>query len=330
MKFDKAKSQVLIVSHFLLNPIENDSAASSAIRNHLLSKVKKVVQIEQPFTQSPDKFSHKLEFVSGKLTSEIDKEIIKSPMWVAYLLHPLIAFYQVIRTLTKYDLAVACENLSCLALIPLRKFGLISKLVYYSVDYVPERFGNKLVNSTYHFLDRLACYNSDINWVVSKEQISGRFKNGVSKSKSAPFRVVPIGYRLSEINVLPVKKIKYFNLIFAGSVRQTAGPQLIIEALPKIIKKFPKSKITFAGGGEYIKDIKEMARKLGVLKHLEFLGYVDKHSDMVSAVTNKSIGLAPYVWDPKSISMTSDPAKIKIYLCCGLPVITTKIATSGQ
>ncbi len=328
MKFSKSSSRVLILSHFLLNPIKNDSAASTAIRNYLLNKTKKIVQIEQPFLESKVRYFYKLAFVDGKEVSEKKLKVVKSPLWVAYLLHSLIAFFEVFITSTKFDIAIACENLSFLAALPLRKIGIIKKLVYYSVDYVPERFGNPLVNSVYHLLDRLACYHSDVNWVVSKEQITTRFANGVKENKSSPFNIVPIGYRLSEIEVKPFNQIKYYNLIFVGTVRPAAGPQLIVEAMSKIVKRFPNVKVTFAGGGEYTNELKNLAKKLKVTKHLEFLGYIDRHKDLIKAVADKSIGLAPYVWDSKSISMTSDPAKIKIYLACGLPVITTKVATS--
>lgn len=328
-KFSK-NSSVLILSHYLLSPLDNDSAASTAIRNHLLPKVGKLVQIEQPFSESKDDYFYKLIFEGGIQKSKKAYIIIKKPLWLAYIFHPLVAFFEVLVSNPRFDITIACESLSFLAVIPFRKIGLVKKLVYYSVDYVPERFRNRFVNSIYHFLDRIACYNSDLNWVVAKEQIDGRFENGVKRAKSSPFRIVPIGFRLSEIEVKPISKIKYYNLVFVGTVRPSAGARLIVEALPKIAKKFPKIKVTFAGGGEYIGELKELARKLKVTKHVEFLGYIDKHKDLVKLVTDKSIGLAPYAPELESISQRSDPGKIKLYLACGLPVITTQVATSSQ
>jgi glycosyltransferase involved in cell wall biosynthesis len=228
-----------------------------------------------------------------------------------------------------WDLIVACDNLSFFSILLLKKLGLVKKTIYYSVDYVTERFENRIINWTYHYVDRLAIYNSDVNWVVAKEQIIAREKNGIDLKKAAPFEVVPIGFRAKEVNITPVSKLDFYNLVFCGTLRESAGPHLVIEALPKVLKKFPKTHAIFIGGGNK-SDLVTLAKKLRVQNRVRFYQDVDDHKKLVRVLTKCSIGLAPYIPAPGSISLTSDPGKIKLYLLCGLPVVTTKVATSHK
>ncbi len=328
MRFYKDKTNVLILSHFLINPLKN-AASSTSIRNFLLNKVKKIVQIEQPFPNSKEKFSYFLVFEGGQQKKSIKIRAIKKPGWLAYLVHLFMNLYFVLKTFERYDLCIACENLSFLAVLPLRKISLIRKLVYYSVDYVDERFANRLINWVYHGVDRIACKNSDVNWVVVHNQITAREKNGISIEECARFEIVPIGFRNKEIKLQPFNKIDYYQLVFCGALRETAGIQLAIEALPLILRKFPKVRLTLIGSGNYERELKDMVRKLGLKKYVNFLGAMVEHQKVVEILTKGSIGLAPYAPIPGSLSYLSDPGKIKLYLACGLPIITTKIATSG-
>lgn len=327
MKLLKSSSSVLILSHFFIHPFKNEST-STVIRKFLIDKVKKIVQIEQPFPESKEKYSLEYFYLDAKLKNRIKFQSIKKPYWLSYLIDPINVIYRVLNTFSKYDFCIACDNLSFISVLPLKKIGLIKKLVYYSVDYMEIRFQNRLLNSIYHLIDKIACQNSDENWVVAKVQIEGRKENGLLVDKCAHFKVVPIGFVNREINVLNTSQINYYNLIFCGGLRESAGPQLAIGALPDIIKEFPKITLTIIGDGEYRINLEKLAINLGVSKRVKFLGMIISHKKIVKILTKCSIGLAPYAPIPGSISYRSDPGKIKLYLACGLPVITTKIATS--
>ena len=330
MKLSKDKTKVLILSHFLINPFQNNSAASTAMAAFLKDKVKKVVQIEHPFPDSKDNHSYISIYKNGELKIKKKEILIKKPDWVSYILQTLTNISYFLEYELRYDLGIVCENLSFISVWPLRKLGLVKKLIYYSVDYVEIRFQNPLLNKMYHTIDRFACKYSDENWVTSEAQIKGRESNGIDLRKCSPFKIVPIGFRLSEINISPMTKSKYYNLVFCGTLRESAGPQLIIESLPFIIQNFPKVVITFVGSGEYKKYLLKLATKLGVKKYIKFLTNVKNHKRIIQILTNCSIGFAPYAPVPESISYRSDPGKIKLYLACGLPVITTRIATSHK
>jgi len=329
MILNKDRTRALVVSHFLIDPLVN-AASSTSIRNFLLKKVKQVTQIEQPFAESKETKVSILVYEDGRIKKSIKMTTVKKPTFLVYVINPIILVSLKLRHFSRYDVCIACDNLSFISMLPFRKLGIIKRLIYYSVDYVEERFQNKILNTIYHVADRLACKHSDVNWVVVKEQINGRKKNGVVIETCSPFEIVPIGFRNSEIDILPLSKIDSNLLIFVGGLRPSAGPQIAISSLNYLQKKFPKIKLAIIGGGSYQEHLKILAKELGVEKRVKFYGFVKSHKKLVKIITRGAVGLAPYTQTKNSISYKSDPGKIKLYLACGLPVVTTKIATSGK
>lgn len=103
------------------------------------------------------------------------------------------------------------------------------------------------------------------------------------------------------------------------------GVELIIQALPKIVKKIPDIKLLIVGMGQLENDLKIMARELGVSKNVEFKGFVKDHRDVEKILVKCAVGLAIYEPNPDSITQYTDPSKPKQYMACGLPVIITGV-----
>lgn len=295
--------------------------------NFLLDKTKKIIFIGNPFPNSPFKETIIESYENGRLVKDERVPIWKGPEILQYLNHILITYWLLLKVRLRYDLCIAHENLSFFILYPLRLLGIINRLVYYSVDYVPQRFSNLLLNKIYHFLDRFACKHSDLNWVMVKEQIEIRRRNGITKKDSSPFALAPVGYNFKLINIKPVDSIDFYNIVFAGALLENSGPHLGILALPYLYKKFPKIHYTIVGRGIFEGELKKLVKDLRLEKKVKFTGYIEKFADLTAILSRASIGLAPFVPNPNSLSYFSDPSKIKLYLVCGLPVITTKVTT---
>ena len=328
MNFNK-ESKTLILSHFLLDPFKNDSALSSQLASYFLPKVGIVTQVEHPFFESGVTNSFFVYYKNGKKKREIGKKISKAFLPLTYLLQTIYSVYFSFKLSRKYDVVVACENLSFLAALVLKVIGVVKTVVYYSIDYSESRFSNRFLNNIYHLVDKVACKYSDEIWVVAKEQEAARRKNGV-KVPGSKYRVVPIAFTSKDISVLPVNRIGHWDVAFCGTLRESAGIRLIIESMPILLKKHPKMKFHIVGGGELLLEMEALAKKLDLGKSVVFYGRLEKHSDVVGVLRKCSVGLAPYKRVPGSISLVSDPGKIKLYLACGLPVITTDIATSSE
>lgn len=319
--------KVLVVSHgFRLQ----SGGPAQDIRDYLIDKVGEVVYIDHPFPHANYHSSHFFFYLNGHLRKVKTVPILPFLEILRYLQQFLITFFFLLFSKEEYDVCFALDNHSVFAVTFFRKVGKIKKLIYYSIDYSPQRFRGRFMNSMYHFLDRFACRNSDLNWVVAKHMVDARAENGVNLEKAAPFRDVPMGIRRQDVKVLPLSKVSFYKLIYMGTILEKQGLQLAIESLPKLLTKFPKLHLTIIGTGDYENQLKSQVEKLKLTPYVAFKGFIGNRKEMIHLISRRSIGLAPYKPIPGSFSYYSDPSKIKIYLGCGLPVITTNVTAFSK
>lgn len=319
------KTKILFINYYTFRSEEGEDTDQRIIR-HLKNKVKKIIHIIHPLPEFGHRYSYLTIYENGN-KSQSRLYIFNGSEWLQYLQHILVTYLFLIKSGIIFDLAIVAANLSLVSILPLRFFGCIKRLVYYSLDFVPQRFPSSLLNWLYHFLSRLSCKYSDINWVMAKQQVEGIREKGINSSNSAPFFLVPIGYETKNINILPANKINFFNIVYSGGFREAYGPQLAIKALPLLINKIPNIRLTLIGAGKYEPELKRLIKLLKVSRYVDFKGFVPKFKDLTNILAQKSIGLAPYAPIPGSNSYFSDPSKIKLYISCGLPVITTNVTT---
>lgn len=325
------KTQIIIISHFTLKDDETGEQFPGNIRNFLFKKIGKVVYIDHPFLQSQGSSSdfHASQmriYKQGVKNYQLTSPKLILPALILFIYQLFLTIFFILRKPMKYDLCIACDNLSLIAVFIFKKIGLIKKLIYYTVDYTPKRYNNPVLNSLYQYMDRLASRLSDINWVAVENMITAKERNGLDLKKTAPFQVVPMGFNKEIISVKPISKIDRFHLIFVGFLFEKQGLQLVINALPMLIKKFPKIHLTIIGSGPMEKVIKKSVKLLQISSYVRFTGHINNHQKIVNLLTNSGgIGLATYIPSIGDYTYNSDPSKIKLYLLCGLPVITTKV-----
>ncbi len=75
-------------------------------------------------------------------------------------------------------------------------------------------------------------------------------------------------------------------VLFAGRMVYQKGPDLLIEAIPHVLKYYPNAKFIFAGDGEMRWGSEDRARQLGISHAVRFIGYNNgwKLSDIFKAV----------------------------------------------
>lgn len=317
-------SNVLIISHYYKRT-SSGGGPPQEIRGFFLPKVSNVYYIEHPFPQADDKRSSITIYENGKIKKQIFTPSRSGPQLLFYILDIFLTFYFVLLAKTKFDLCVSLDNLNTVSVLPFKKFGIIKKLVFYTIDYNPQRFENKTLNNIYHFLDRLACYYADAIWVLSKKMDKARIKNKVSVKKMAQSILLPMGANLERIKTLPFTEIQRHQIVYAGFLMEKQGVQLAIESLLKVIEKVPDVKFIIIGQGEYEKKLRILARKLKLLNHVDFKGFVKDHKELENILCKSAIGIAPYVNSPDNYTMFTDPGKPKLYLGCGLPVVITDV-----
>lgn len=230
-----------------------------------------------------------------------------------------------------FDYFIGLECINTLGGIILRKFGKVRKVIYYVSDYSPIRFNNLLLNSIYLWLDRFCASNADYIWDVSPAMQPARIKVGLNPSKSAPVIHVPNALFSSQIAYLPVSERIPYSLVYMGTLGYENGPDLAIEAMVEIKKKFPQAKLHIIGGGKNnLERLKNLIKKLRLTKDIIFYGFVVDNNEMADIIRRCYVALAPYRALEKSVRWYADATKIRQYLASGLPVITTHVPPLGK
>lgn len=328
MQFIKNKTQILLLTHFVLRT--DKGPVAPLLLNYLLDKVKKIVYIEHPFPHAKHRYSYLSIYEYGTLIKQVRIPRFNIPSLLDYVINTLLTNFFLIQNFTRFDLSVACENLSLISMLPFKWLHSTGHIIYLTVDYHKKRFANPLINWVYHLFDRVSCRQSDSNWVNINQQIKARKENNLLIEKCSPFYIVPLGYDTRDIKIPSFKNINPYNLVYAGALMENSGPQLPIQTMPKLVKRFPNIRLTIIGTGLYEDYLKTLTKQLKLGKYVQFTGFIKSNLDLYKILTTAGVGLAPFVPNPDSLSYFSDPSKIKLYLVCGLPVITTKVTTMAE
>ena len=228
----------------------------------------------------------------------------------------------------KFDFIIALDNLNSFSAILLKYIGITRKVVYYTIDFTPNRFKNYLINNLYHFIDKFCLLFSDRVWNISPRISEGREKIRKINLKNKRFAkeiIVPIGVWNEQITKKNYDEIKMNVIVYAGGLLEHQGIDLLLESLPLIIKVNPNIKCLIIGSGDFKPKLDEIVKNLGINKYVQFTGYLEKHNDVFKLISGCSIGIAMYNMELSKWSYYADPSKIKAYLAAGLPVITTSL-----
>ena len=266
-------------------------------------------------------------YVNGKLKKKHRGYHWQLPEQFLYIKDTVYTIYWTMKTGTKYQLIVALDPLNALAGLILRIFGIVDKVVYYSIDYFPARFKNPIMNRIYHSIDKIAVRFSDETWNLGKRMAKARAEGNNMRGNEYKKRQfhMPIGVWFTRIKRKPINQFSGKKLIFVGHFVPYMGVDLIIKAMPLILKKVPGTTLDLIGRGEAGEDWLKLAKKLRVEKSVNFEDWIENREVFHLRLSNAAIGLAPFnyhILDDKV--KNADPGKIKDYTASNLPVITTK------
>lgn len=63
-------------------------------------------------------------------------------------------------------------------------------------------------------------------------------------------------------------------IFFVGRLVWQKGPDLLVDAMPKVLKRFPKARLAIAGRGDYRSFLVTRIEHLGLQDHVELLGFI--------------------------------------------------------
>jgi len=243
---------------------------------------------------------------------------------VLYLKDFLYTLIWVTRYARKADLFVGSGNLNALAGLLLRKLGLVKKVIFYCIDYVPNRFGNVFLNNLYHRVDEICAEKCNSTWNLSQRMIEGREARW--KKRFPNQQVVPHGADTGRDikSLISLNDFHKYEIVYLGTLLKKQGIQLVIRTLGKIINKFPKTRFLIIGSGEYKNNLEILTKKLGLEKYVTFTGYLDDNKTK-QKIAKAHVAVAPYNREEDIFTYYADPGKVKYYLSLGVPLIITNV-----
>lgn len=311
--------KIILICHF------SATAFMQHLEEFLISqKVGKLLSIVHSLHPKEDKVgSYFYICQEGEIKKRHQAKILRVPELFHYLKDAILNVWWILQTREKWDLCIAANNLNAFSAIWLKRFGLIKKVVFYTVDFVPNRFENKLLNNFYHWIEKFAVTAADETWILSPRVREGRRKYlGLDKIFDKKQILVPEGVWIDRINRKP-SYVDQYAAIFVGHLGKRMGIQFVIRAIPLVLKNIPNFKFVIIGKGDYRKELEKIVKKLKIENHVEFKGYIKDHREVERLIASSAVGIATYTKDESGLTFYADPAKTKVYLGCGIPVVMT-------
>jgi glycosyltransferase involved in cell wall biosynthesis len=270
-------------------------------------------------------------YKKGILAKKVQHNNYKLPGILQYIKDVILTIFWVVKTGGKWDLIIALDNLNTISSLILKIMGVGNKVIYYTIDFVPKRFENKLLNNFYHYLEKLSVKYADNTWNLTERVAEGREKLlGMDRKIYSRQVIVPIGIWFNRIIRKDYEDIKNNTLVYAGGLVPHQGVQLVIDSMPHIAEIIPDIKLNIIGLGSYEKELKKKVKKLKLEKYVQFLGYIEDHKDVENELAKCSLAVAMYSAELSKWSYYADPSKVKTYLATGLPVVTTSVTQISE
>lgn len=250
-----------------------------------------------------------------------------TPLKLPLILKSLYETWYTLNFLSKkkQGLVIAVDPLNAIAAIFAKKLSLAKQVIFYTVDYTPFRFSNKLVNKVYHLIDKFCIKNADQVWNVSHRIVEKRSEQGVGDFRN---KYVPNSPSFKMGKPLPVGKVDRYNIMMVTGITHSPAFSMVIDAISGLVDKYPKIKLSLIGTGSYEADLKEKVNNSKLKGHVEFLGQLD-HETLLKTLPKGGIGLAIYTSDYSWVNY-GDSMKAREYLLSGLPTIITDVVSTGE
>lgn len=319
------KKKIIITCHYLVY------GAPQALREYLISeKIEKLFFIAHPL-QIDSTRSYREIIENGEIKNKNKSKLRSKISLINYLIEITLNFKWSFKKGDAYDLWIGVDPLNAFCGIVMRKLRRVKKVVYYTIDYVPERFSNKFLNNIYHWLDKFCLKNSDETWNVSYRIAEGREKKrGLKQYIYNNQVIVPIGIWFNKVKRMSFTEIKKHQLLFVGNLLEKQGVQLVLEAMPKIVGEISDFHFLVVGGGEYENTLKDKVKDLNLEKYVTFTGWIKERDKLDNIMADSAVAIAMYDKSKDTFTYYADPTKLKDYLSAGLPILLTDLPHNAK
>jgi glycosyltransferase involved in cell wall biosynthesis len=214
------------------------------------------------------------------------------------------------------DVWFGFNPLACARGLVARRLGQARRVVLWSVDFVPDRFGpGTAATRIYDRLDRLCCTRADGRVELSEAALEARSRRHRLGGDAAPAHVAPMGAWLDSVPTTPPDGHTRRRVVFLGHLVPRQGVDALLDAL-RLLDDVTADVI---GGGPLETELRRRAPE-----SVRFHGFVPDHGDVERLLAEASVAVAPYR-PGETFTAFADPGKLKAYLAAGLPIVLTDV-----
>jgi glycosyltransferase involved in cell wall biosynthesis len=113
--------------------------------------------------------------------------------------------------------------------------------------------------------------------------------------------------------------------LYIGHITYGSEVNLILEALPAVIKAVPGIRVVIMGSGDGVAFLQEQAHREGLTDYIVFTGWVDQLKTLVYL---SAADLALYPHRDTLVNRAKSPSKIATYMAMGKPIIASAVGES--
>ncbi len=321
------KNIVIVAHKFLTQP--DDDLVLFLTKN----KFKNVIHIRHSFCDAPDRCSYYTWYRNGEIFKEYKTRDYKNlPEPFVYLKEFIFTTKWIWNSKIKWNTYIGMDGLCVFFGNIMRFFKKVQKTIFWAIDFVPQdRFKSAVKNKIYHYININSYKNTDEMWDLGNRMAEAREKLlNIKQTIYKSYKVVSYGVWTDRIKKYSYDECEKNTLVFMGHLLPKQGVQLVIHAIPEIVKKIPTFKFKIIGEGQCKNILVNLANELGVAKYCDFKSKVEDIRELESEVAKSCLAIAPYIKKLDTWTYYADPGKIKTYLACGIPSLLTDIPWNAK
>jgi glycosyltransferase involved in cell wall biosynthesis len=281
------------------------------------------VTIFHPLTREQGTRHAVTRYASGRQLEERTRRLpLKAPL--SYVLDPFVPFLP-----PRVDAWFGFNPLACTRGLVARSHRRARRVVLWSVDFVPDRFGaGTLPTRVYDRFDKLCCTRANARIELSEAAREARNQRHALTDEAAETHVVPMGAWLDRVETTPPDGLARRHVVFLGHLVARQGVETFLEALTILQSRGEGITAGIVGSGPLEASLRGRAKRLGLERTVTFHGFVADHREVEQLLADSSVAVAPY--SPNTFTRYADPGKLKAYLAAGLPIVLTDVPPNAR